>query len=293
MSNNTDTIINETKKLEPEFIELIHKRFGLVIRIHQATELTKTIIAACIKFNYSPQEYLNHLKNCSCNSSLLADLLASITVGESYFFRDKNQMILLEKILLPQLIKKKSNDFTLKIWSAGCSSGEEIYTIAILLTELLPNIDTWDLCLIGTDINTSALQKAQAGIYGQWSMRSIPEKYINRYFKINNRSYILSPEICNLVQFKYLNLCDNSYPSIINGIFDVDLILCRNVLIYFDNELVTKIMKKLSACMTEHGYLVLGASDPIATSGTNLIFHHNDAIYFSLNKDDETKKDFK
>ncbi|KTD11986.1 methyltransferase involved in chemotaxis (CheR domain) [Legionella gratiana] len=292
MSNSTNTIINEIKKLEPKFIELIHKRFGLVIHVHQATELTKAIIAACIKFNYLPQEYLAHLKSCSWNSSLLADLLAAITVGESYFFRDKNQMLLLEKILLPQLIKQKSDDFTLKIWSAGCSAGEEIYTIAMLLTDLLPNINMWDLYLIGTDINTAALQKANSGTYSQWSMRSISEKYIKRYFKKDNRYYILSPEISNLVQFKYLNLCDNSYPSVINGIFDVDLILCRNVLIYFDNELVTRIMKKLSACMAEHSYLLLGASDPIVTSGTNLVFHHNnDAIYFSL-KGDETKKDF-
>lgn len=292
MDNNTDTIINEIKKLEPDFIKLIHKRFGLVIQVHQATELTKTMAAACLKFNYLPQKYLDHLKSCSCNSSLLAGLLAAITVGESYFFRDKNQMTLLEKTLLPQLIKQKSNDLSLKIWSAGCSSGEEIYTIAMLLTELLPNIDRWNLYLLGTDINTTALQKANSGIYGQWSMRSISEKYINRYFKKNNRSYTLSPEICNLAHFKYLNLCDNSYPSIINGLFDVDLILCRNVLIYFDNELVTKIMNKFSTCITEHGYLLLGASDPIVTSGTNLVFHHNDAIYFSLNKGDETKKDF-
>lgn len=287
-----DTILNEIKKLEPAFIELIRQRFGLMTHLHQVPELTKTIITACNKLNYFPQEYLKQLNSCSSNSPLFADLLAAITIGESYFFRDKNQMNLLENNLLPQLIKQKSNDLTLKIWSAGCSSGEEIYTIAMLLTELLPNIDMWNLYLLGTDINIAALRKAGVGNYGQWSMRSISEKYIKRYFNKNNYSYILSPEICKLVKFKYLNLCDNNYPSVINGIFDVDLILCRNVLIYFDNELVTKIMKKLSTCMTENGYLLLGASDPIVTSGTNLVFHHNDAIYFSLNKDEEANMDF-
>ncbi|MCE0721937.1 MULTISPECIES: CheR family methyltransferase [Legionella] len=289
MSNN---ILNDIKKLESAFIELIHKRFGLVIHVNQAQELAKTISTACNKFNYQPQEYLEQLKKCSSNSSLLADLVAAITVGESYFFRDKNQIHLLENKLLPQLIKQKAHDFTLKIWSAGCSSGEEIYTIAMLLAELLPNMDRWDLYLLGTDINTAALKKAMEGTYGQWSMRSIPEKYMQRYFLKNNRTHILSPEIRDLVQFKYLNLCDNSYPSIINGIFEVDLILCRNVLIYFDNELVAQIMKKISACMTEDAYLLLGASDPIVTTGTNLAFHHDGAIYFSLDKGDETKKDF-
>lgn len=293
MSNNmSNNILNDIKKLESAFIELIHKRFGLVIHVNQAQELVKTIGAACKKFNYQPQEYLEQLKKCSSNSSLLADLVAAITVGESYFFRDKNQIHLLENKLLPQLIKQKSHDFTLKIWSAGCSSGEEIYTIAMLLAELIPNMDIWDLYLLGTDINTAALQKAATGTYGQWSMRSIPERYMQRYFLKNNRTHILSPEIRDLVQFKYLNLCDNSYPSIINGIFEVDLILCRNVLIYFDNELVTQIMKKISACMTEDAYLLLGASDPIVTTGTNLVFHHDGAIYFSLDNGDGTKKGF-
>ncbi|STY31593.1 methyltransferase involved in chemotaxis (CheR domain) [Legionella wadsworthii] len=285
-------LLNEIKLLEPQFIELIHSRFGLVIHINQAQELAKVVTSACNRFNYLPEEYLDQLKKCSSSSPLLADLIATITVGESYFFRDKNQMHLLENKLLPRLIQKKSHNFNLKIWSAGCSSGEEIYTIAILLTELLPNIDMWNLYLLGTDINSAALKKATSGTYGQWSMRSIPEKYLQRYFKKNNRSYLLSQEILDLVQFRYLNLCDNSYPSIINGIFDVDLILCRNVLIYFDNELVVKIMKKISASMNDNAYLILGASDPIVTSGTNLVFHHDGAIYFSLEKHDENHKGF-
>jgi chemotaxis protein methyltransferase CheR len=128
------------------------------------------------------------------------------------------------------------------------------------------------------------LEKAKAGIYGPWSMRAIPEYYIQRYFIKQDRVYVLSPELCNLVHFKYLNLCDNSYPSIINGVHDLDLILCRNVLIYFDNELVAQIMRKLSACMAKTAYLLLGASDPIVTKGTPLVFHHADAIYFSLDQ---------
>lgn len=153
----------------------------------------------------------------------------------------------------------------------------------MMLLELIPNIDLWDLYLLGTDINTTALEKAVIGSYNQWSMRSISEDYIQRYFLKNKHAYVLSPEILKLVRFKYLNLNDNSYPSILAGINEVDLILCRNVLIYFDNDLVAQIMKRLSACMAEGAYLLLGASDPIVTAETDLIFHHNGAIYFSLN----------
>lgn len=276
--NNLSTII---KNLEHEFIELIRQRFGLVVHINQARGLVKTITEACNKLNCSPAEYLQQLKNCSSSSSILADLIAAITVGESYFFRDKNQMQLLEKELLPRLLKQNKNNFTLKIWSAGCSTGEEIYTIAMLLSELIPDINGWDLQLLGTDINVSALEKAKAGIYGQWSMRAIPDKYLQRYFSKEGRTYTLSPGIRNLVKFKYLNLSENSYPSILSGINEVDLILCRNVLIYFDNDCVIKIMKKLNASMTEGAYLLLGASDPIVTAETNFIFHHNGAIYFT------------
>ncbi|WP_454784727.1 CheR family methyltransferase [Legionella sp. WA2024007413] len=292
MSNMSANLLDDIKKLEPAFMELIHTRYGLIIQVNQAQELAKNITDACIKFNYRPLEYLEQLKSCASNSSLLADLVAAITVGESYFFRDKNQMQLLEHKLLPQLLKRKAEEATLKIWSAGCSTGEEIYTIAMLLAKLITNLDAWDLYLIGTDINTAALQKAISGIYGQWSMRSIPEKYLQRYFLKNERSYVLSPEIRDLVQFKYLNLCDKTYPSIINGIYEVDLILCRNVLIYFDNELVTKIMKKISACMSGSAYLLLGASDPIVTMGTNLAFHYDGAIYFSLENNDESEQGF-
>ena len=279
------------KSMEPAFISLIRERFGIVIHVNQTKGLVKTITEICHKNKCQPQDYLKHLKHCSSSSQLLTDLVAAITIGESYFFRDKNQMQVLEKMVLPRLIKEKQSSRTLKIWSAGCASGEEIYTIAMLLCELIPDMSSWKLRLLGTDINTLSLTKAAKGIYGQWSMRSIPENYIQRYFSKNGRFYSLSSDICNLVEFKYLNLSDNSYPSIINEINEIDLILCRNVLIYFDNELVTRIMNRLSACMANGSYLFLGASDPIVLKETNLVFHHNGAIYFTLNSS-ETKKDF-
>lgn len=280
-------LLDRIKNLEPAFIKLIHERFGLVTHINQARDLPKIIAEACTKFNFSPDEYLDKLKQCSSSSSLLADLVAEITVGESYFFRDKSQMQLLEKELLPKLIQQKQDTRILKIWSAGCSSGEEIYTIAMLLLKLIPNIEHWDLQLLGTDINLAALEKAMTGIYGQWSMRSIPETYLRNYFTAEKRTYVLSPAIRDMVRFKYLNLSDNSYPSIINGTYQVDLILCRNVLIYFENDLVVKIMKKLSQCLAEQAYLLLGASDPIIIADTNLVFHHDGAIYFSLDNDNK------
>lgn len=282
-------LANLIKDLEPEFIELISERYGLVIHVNQTMKLVRAVVEACHKLHCKPQEYLERLKKISSNSLLLADLIAAITVGESYFFRDKHQMSLLEAFILPELIERNKNRHRLKIWSAGCSSGEEIYTIAMLLVQLLPNSGRWDLQLLGTDINANALEKANVGVYNQWSMRSIPEEYSKRYFVKSGRVYNLNPEIRNMVSFKYLNLSDNTYPSILNGTQEMDLILCRNVLIYFDENLVTKIMKKLSLCMTDDAFLLLGASDPIVTTDADLSFHHNGAIYFTkkgLDSDD-------
>ncbi|SRR5579883_224351 len=265
------------------FIELIRERLGITIHSHQICELQKTIIDACQKFNFRPENYLNVLKNCPDQAPVLEHLVKGITVGETYFFRDKKQIALLQNTLLPNLIhqKRDENNLSLRIWSAGCASGEEIYTIAMLLCELLPDIEAWTLNILGTDINTTSLQKAILGVYGEWSMRSIPDYFEHRYFVKEHNHFTLSQKIRDLVKFDYLNLNDGIYPSIFNGTNAQDLILCRNVLIYFDSKRVTELMKKFEESLAPEGYLLLGASDPIDIKSTNLTFHYQQGILFS------------
>jgi chemotaxis protein methyltransferase CheR len=168
--------------------------------------------------------------------------------------------------------KRLENNLTLRIWSAGCSSGEELYTMAIILSELLPDIDKWNLNFLGTDINVHMLQKALSGRYSEWSMRSISDYYKKKYFLQEGKDYILSEKIKNLAHFNFINLNDYSYPSIFNGTNAQDLILCRNVLIYFSPEAIATLMHKLSLSLAPEGYLMLGASDPIYLENTDLIF---------------------
>lgn len=280
-----NNLVEQIKMLEAEFIELINKRFGIVIHMDQIQQFVKIIFLACQKFNCQPQDYLQQLISSSKNSPYINFLVASITVGESYFFRDSAQMNLLEKNLLPRLIKRKQKEGenNLRIWSAGCSTGEEIYTVAMLLCELIADKDAWSLYLLGTDINVEALEKAVAGVYSQWSMRSTPEYYQQRYFVKKNNHYAISDSIKSMVTFNYLNLIGDIYPSILHGTNDQDLILCRNVLIYFDEEHALQIVNKLSTCLIEGGYLIFGASDPIVNCDT-LAFHHEEAIYFVANR---------
>ncbi len=277
LQGNFNRAMLDNKIYQEKIIKLIRHRFGIVIHSHQLRELNKILSNAFIKFSVSPEQYLQVLEESHESTPLIDDLMSKITIGETYFFRDKHQVQLLQETILPNIITKKRiiNDLNLRIWSAGCASGEEMYTVTMILADLLPDIEKWKLQLLGTDVNTMALKKALKGHYYEWSMRSINDYYKKRFFIKENNEYILAEEIRNKVEFSYLNLNDNTYPSIFNGTNAQDLILCRNVLIYFDEENIKHIMKKMSASLVEDGYLLLGASDPMIVKNLDLALIKN------------------
>lgn len=263
---------NEIKAYEKQYIELIRQRLGIAIKHHQMTDLYQTIKKACARFEITPQVYLQNLLISEDNSPELAYLVSGITIGETYFFRDSHQMSLLQEKILPTLIQNKraQNNLALRIWSSGCASGEEIYTIAMMLNELLPDIEVWNISLLGTDINTISLRKAMDGIFTDWSMRSISPYYKHKYFTQQHKNFYIHQSIREKVCFEYLNLNDDMYPSMFNNTNAQDLILCRNVLIYFDGNHILRLMKKLNASLIDGGFILLGASDPIVTNETTL-----------------------
>jgi chemotaxis protein methyltransferase CheR len=271
-----------TIEIPVNFIDFIRERLGIIIHPHQKNDLYKLVKEACKKFNCAPHEYFKMLKEAEDHSALIEHLILGITIGETYFFRDAEQIRLLKDTILPELIakKRKENNTILRIWSAGSSSGEEIFTIAMLLCDMLPDINAWTLNLLGTDINTMALKKALSGIYSEWSMRSTPERYKQRYFTMKDQKYVLSQAIRNMVTFLYLNLNENIFPSILNDTNAQDLIICRNVLIYFDRDRGAELMKKFSAALVPEGTLLLGASDPVYTAETDFIFKYKQGALF-------------
>lgn len=284
MKNNTqEKEFNISRDLESRFVDFIREHLAIVVSEHQKKELRRTIKEACNKFSFSPEQYLNVLKISTNTSPFMDHLIVGVTIGETYFFRDKHQMDLIECIVLPNLIQKKrtSKELTLRIWSAGCATGEEIYTISMFLNKMLLDINDWNIHLLATDINPHALQKAVHGAYTEWSMRSTPKHYKDTYFKKENNRYILNPEIRNRVQFEYLNLHDDTFPSIINGTNAQDFILCRNVLIYFDMEYISELMKKFNKCLLSGGYLLLGASDPIIIKSTDFMYYNKESSLLS------------
>ena len=191
-------------------------------------------------------------------------LAAYLTIGETYFFREPQTLKALATDVLPELIRARRTERRLRIWSAACCSGEEPYSLAILLHEALPDLDDWDVTIAATDINARALRKAAAGSYGEWSFRDAPAGLKERYFnRTPNGRYVVAPHIRKLVTFSYLNLVDDAYPSLATGasVGAIDLVLCRNVLMYFTPPQVGKVIGNLRHMLAEGGWLVVSPSE--------------------------------
>lgn len=185
------------------------------------------------------------------------ELVARLTIGESYFFRDPAQFELLRNEVLPALADARSG-VPLRLWSAGCAGGEEPYSLAILCAELgLGNAH-----IIGTDISRARLAHARAGVYRPWALRGLPARVLDAWFERDGARFALRPQIRDRVEFRYLNLAEDRFPSLTDGVWGMDVILCRNVLIYFDRVTIERVAARLIDCLSEDGWLICGASDP-------------------------------
>jgi chemotaxis protein methyltransferase CheR len=199
----------------------------------------------------------------SSGGPMLGQLIEALTVGETYFFRHRPYFDLLEREVLPQLIAERRQTRQLRLWSAGCATGEEAYSLAILVRRLLPDLDDWHVSILATDLNHTFLAQAREGLYGEWSFRGADEGFKAANFTPEGRRYRIRPEVARLVRFAQLNLAADGYPSPADGIANLDLILCRNVLIYFASDLSSRIVARLRAALVPEGWLVLGPSDAL------------------------------
>ena len=194
-------------------------------------------------------------------------LINAVTINETHFFRDAAQFDALYQHVLPELIERKRTLQTLRIWSAGCASGEEPYSIAMLLRELLPDVDDWSITILGTDINTDALDRARKATFGEWAFREERAKqWRPRYFRPRpargSNRFELVPEVQKMVHFDKLNLAESRYPAYDTNTTLMDLILCRNVTIYFNETVTLQVVDRLYDALVEGGWLVVGHSEP-------------------------------
>jgi chemotaxis protein methyltransferase CheR len=190
-------------------------------------------------------------------------LAVQFTVGETYFHREIQSIQALQQHVLPELIRsRQGQDQRLSIWSAGCCTGEEPYSIAMLLDRMIPDLDRWNIKIVGTDINPSFLEKARAGIYSQWSFRGAPPGIKDSYFcKGQDHRLEILPRIKRMVRLEQLNLAEESSPLLLTELSGVDLILCRNVLIYFSPETAASVLTGFHRSLSPSGWLVVSQTE--------------------------------
>lgn len=279
---------------EESLVGLIAQRTGIALREFQMPVLRQVLGDACKKFGYRDAAVLLLALAQGQNASPEFEfLLARITIGESYFFRHAGQIALLRDQLLPELIarKRRNRDYSVRIWSAGCANGQEIYSMVILLHELLPDLADWKLHFLATDINKAVLSDAIHGRYNEWSLRDTPEKVVEKYFSKDRDRYRLHDEICRQVKFTYLNLSEDVFPALHNDTNAIDIILCRNVFIYLETASIRRIMHRFADCLVPDGLLFLGPSDFFDDdSGKFAYVQLNDAAYLRRKLDSRLER---
>lgn len=246
--------------------DIVRRRFGLVIHDHQQAGFERTLDHLTRALGYSSRDaYLEALARVERGAPEVEGLLSAITVGESYFFRDVAQLEFIERRWIPGVMaRKRDGERTVRVWSAGCSRGQEIYTIAMLLERHLPGGQRWDLQLVGTDINREALDAAAAGRYSEWSLRATPAWARAQFFEQRGHEWLLTPRVRSMGKFEYFNLVADRSPWAPGGGESFDLILCRNVFIYFDRDAVRSVMSRFARCLHPDGVLLLGPADIVA-----------------------------
>jgi chemotaxis protein methyltransferase CheR len=246
--------------LLPQLSRLLETKMGLYYPEKSWGDLERRIAAAVPALGMTDTETcVRQLLSTSLTPRRIEILARHLTIGETYFFRDKGCFDALQEHIFPELMRVCARTHRqLRIWSAGCCTGEEPYSIAILLDRLAPSIGTSNATILATDINPTFLEKAAEGLYSEWSFRGTPAWIKERYFKRRkNGRFEILPHIRKRVTFSYLNLAEETYPAISSGTDRMDVIFCRNVLMYFSPDRITKIGANFHRSLVNGGWLVL------------------------------------
>jgi chemotaxis protein methyltransferase CheR len=293
--------------------ELIANQIGFRIRQQDLQYFQQKIKSRITELKLTNiQEYYRLLDNATdkerdffSQENLVAErewkkLASLITNGESFFFRDRGQFDLLANQILPEIITKKREAqykgeipfLSLKIWSAGCSTGEEVYSLAMLISELIPDLAQWNLVIIGTDLNQDFLNLARQGSYKQWSFRLTEPLLRTKYFiadKADKDRWQVKPYLKKMISFYQDNLIDVSNISHQN--YDLDLVICRNVFIYFDTDSIAKAVQKIALTLRPGGYFISGHAElqAIELNNFKLLSFPESIVYQYLANNQEIK----
>lgn len=243
---------------------LLEKRLGKRLYLHKLKNF---------------KDYYYFLRYNQNKDQELSEIIDQLTTNETYFFREDFQLRTFVEDILPEIRKSKEQQDkqTLRIWSAGCSSGEEPYTIAMLLLDQ-PWLRTWRVEVIGTDISQRVLHMAREGLYGDASFRCTDDLQKKRFFTAQDGKYRINDDVRNLVSISHLNLFDNARIALLGK---MDVIFCRNVIIYFDQVGKKKAIESFFQRLDPEGFLLLGHSESLVNLSTSFQLRHfkHDMVY--------------
>lgn len=246
--------------------ELLKKRSGIALTEDKHYLLESRLLPIARSKNLADISQLCQKVRQSPSEDLITEIIEAMTTNESSFFRDIKPYENLRNIAFPLMISNLATTKRMRIWSAACSTGQEPYTIAMCIKEDAAKMQGWNFDIVGTDLAKKVVDKAKLGIYSQFeAQRGLPIQMLIKYFNsLPDTSWQLKDDIRNMVTFKTNNLLDDYTPL---GTFDI--IFCRNVLIYFEDDTKAKITEKMAKSLAPHGLLVLGATESLVDP-TNL-----------------------
>ncbi|MCK5147496.1 protein-glutamate O-methyltransferase CheR [bacterium] len=244
--------------------DLVYQETGMFFpdekRYYFESRFNKRVKALTLRgFN----EYFLFLKSGKDRKNELNLLMNELTINETSFFRNKPQFSALEKIIIPEIVKAKEGTALkkLKLWSAGCSSGEEVYTLAMIANEMQKTIlKGWNIEIVGTDISKRVLAKAESGLYREYAVKNMPELYKKKYITQKGDEYQVDPGLNKIIKFTHFNLNDDMAMMFMKGF---DIIFCKNVLIYFDINSKKRVIQHFFNSLIKGGYLFVGFSESL------------------------------
>jgi len=258
--------------------EVITASMGLHFPVNMWNMLTRNLTMAAAEFGFQHfDEFAHWLLSAKLEKEQIKVLASYLTISETYFWREEPVFSALTDSVLPELIaSKRKGEKNIRIWSAGCSTGEEAYSLAIALHRTIPDIKDWQIMILGTDMNPKALIKAKCGVYSRWSFRNCPGWIKTNYFNdLGNGKYEIIPKIRKMVTFSNLNLTEDIFPSFTNNTYAIDILFCRNVLMYFTEDWLSKISGNLFHSLNPNGWFVVSSCEL-----SSQLFHQFSAVNF-------------
>ncbi|MBK3735924.1 CheR-type MCP methyltransferase [Azospirillum brasilense] len=241
------------------FSTLLKQRSGLVLTRDKAYLLESRLMPVARKWNMKGLEELASTVRTRKDEALLRDITEAMTTNESSFFRDQKPFDQFRQIVLPRLLEARSAKRSIRIWSAACSSGQEAYSLAMLLNEDAAKLAGWRIEIVGTDISAEMVERSKSGIYTQFEVqRGLPIQMLVKHFKQQGDKWQISQQLRQMASFREFNLLGD-----LSALGQFDIVFCRNVLIYFDQPTKTKVLEAISRQMPQDGVLYLGGAETV------------------------------